>query len=308
MSLNQWNPSEYINSKIQSIRKKVGNNYVICLVNSDLNSAILASILNQALGPQVRFLFIDTGLISINEEEKVDKLFNEFLKLKVIKLKSNDLFFNNIVLELNKENKDSVILNTFMEVFCDFINELDIPIYCVADGTLFTTVYKSEDKQYIEYIQAMKDLNLLILQPLRNLERNQILDLAKFLNLPMNVAETNWNSIYGCTDAMNSPITKKKLELYSKIQDLYTKELHKNKLSVLNTRCLINFLTNQSLRYKTFLKNEFYISLSVVDLSINKNSNKINYLNFPINFWSSLSKNIKNEIPEIKGVSLDLIE
>ncbi len=288
-----------------SIRSKIGDNFVLCLVNSDINSAIIAQILDRALGPQARFLFIDTELVSANEEERVTRLFKEIMHLDVVKIRTNGLFLNNLMIAPSHEAKTAAILNTFTDILCDFMQDADLPFCCIADGTFFTSAYHEKSKEYVSYVNALKNLDMLILQPLRNLSRDQVLELAKTLQLPVSVMETNWTPIYGVIGAVNEPIDKKRVELYTQIQDLYGKEMHKNKISVFNTRCVATFFTKPKTA-KNILDQKYSVALKALDLTKADDKKKPAYLNFPNHFWIGLSKAIRAEIPEIEEVLLDL--
>ncbi|WP_033160021.1 hypothetical protein [Mycoplasmoides alvi] len=295
-----WNPSSYLKDKIYSIRSRIGQNYVICLVNYDLNSAILATILRQALGHQVLFVHIDTGLISEDEKTKVSNLFEKILNLKLITIKANDAFWTNISQTMGLQNQLATITNTFIDVLSKTMYDLNLPIYCISDGTFFNNVYNESKEIYLQYMQSLKELNLLILQPLRNLTKEQLVELGNFFNLPFEVMETQWMPIYGSSIFLeNTDISRIKIDLFNKIQSIYEKEMHKNHFLKFNTVCVVNFLSDDYEYNK-----KFDISLKAINL-IEKNVNA-NILDLSTSFWKHLSNQIKSNIPIVNKILLDL--
>lgn len=294
-----WTPKAYIKDKIDSIRNRIGSNYVLCLINYDLNSAILAYILKEALGEQVLFVFIDTGLNSINEKEKAVELFEKNLKIKIIKVKSHETFLTNLSLANGIQEQMTCIVDTFINTLSKVIYEAGVPIYCISDGTSFNSFYNENKENYSKYMEAIRSLNVLILQPMRNLDKSQLIQLGNYLALPADVIDTNWSSIYGRTTFMEGNITRSRLEVVNKIQEIYQSEMHKNNFSKFNTTCIVNFLNDQD----TFT-NKFQIALKAIDL-VQKDDNT-NVLNLSTTFWKNLSNQIKHRIPNINEIFVDL--
>ncbi|MGE0764354.1 MAG: glutamine-hydrolyzing GMP synthase [Bdellovibrionales bacterium] len=187
-----WDAEHIADQLIERIRKQVpGNEKVLCALSGGVDSTVVGTLVTQALGVErVHCVFVDTGLLRLNEFEEVMALYKE-LGLNVHGARAEDIFLSNLAGVRDPEEKRKIIGRTFIEVFKSEIKKIG-KVDWLAQGTLYPDVIESVSprgtsvtiKSHHNVGGLPKDLDLKLLEPVRELFKDEVRALGEQLGLP----------------------------------------------------------------------------------------------------------------------------
>ena len=169
---------------------------VLCAVSGGVDSSVTAVLLNRALGDRLTSLFIDTGLLRTGEAERVRSLLGEELGVKVSVVDASERFLSSLKGVSDPEAKRKVVGKTFAVVFEEFARRQG-PFEHLAQGTLYPDVIESGRstgpasviKTHHNVGGLPSDLSMHIVEPLRDLYKDEVRELGTLLGLPRSVVE-----------------------------------------------------------------------------------------------------------------------
>ena len=112
-----WNPASIVENLIESVKHQVGGDQVILGLSGGVDSSVVAALLHKAIGSQLTCVFVDTGLLRLNEGDQVMQAFAEHMDIKVIKVEAEQRFLNALEGITNPEKKRKIIGNMFVDIF-----------------------------------------------------------------------------------------------------------------------------------------------------------------------------------------------
>ncbi len=113
----EWTAGNIIENDINNIREKVGDDQVLLGLSGGVDSSVVAALLNRAIGEQLTCIFVDNGLLRLNEGDQVMEVFSTHMNLNVIRVDAEELFLTKLQGVEDPEEKRKIIGNTFIEVF-----------------------------------------------------------------------------------------------------------------------------------------------------------------------------------------------
>lgn len=187
-----WNMPDYIGEVIEKIRAQVGQEEVILGLSGGVDSSVAAALLHRAIGAQLTCVFVDNGLLRLNEAQQVMETFGKNLGVKVIQVNAQAEFMKHLAGVTDPEKKRKVIGREFVEVFQR--ESAKIPkAKWLAQGTIYPDVIesagaKSKKAHTIKShhnVGGLPDtLHLKLLEPLRELFKDEVRELGVALGLP----------------------------------------------------------------------------------------------------------------------------
>ena len=187
-----WTMPNYIEEAIQKIREQVGDEEVILGLSGGVDSSVAAALIHRAIGEQLTCVFVDHGLLRLNEGKMVMEMFAQNLGVKVIHVDATAQFMGKLAGETDPEKKRKIIGAEFVEVFQRESGKLTNAKW-LAQGTIYPDVIESAGaktkkahaiKSHHNVGGLPEDMNLKLLEPLRDLFKDEVRQLGVALGLP----------------------------------------------------------------------------------------------------------------------------
>lgn len=192
-----WKMSSFIEESIRSVRETVGDGHVLCGLSGGVDSSVVAALLHRAIGRQLHCVFVDNGVCRFGETDQVQRLFGEALGIDLRVSRAGALFLNNLKGVIDPEQKRKIIGRTFIDVFSDEARRLG-DIAFLAQGTLYPDVIESISpiggpsatiKSHHNVGGLPPDLKFKLVEPLRELFKDEVRELGRELGLPSSVVD-----------------------------------------------------------------------------------------------------------------------
>ncbi len=112
-----WNTTSYINDQMLKIQTQVGSDKVLCGLSGGVDSSVVAALVQKAIPGQIHCVFVDNGLLRMNEKEEVEEVFRNHFKIELTVADASEIFLDRLTRVTDPETKRKIIGNTFVEVF-----------------------------------------------------------------------------------------------------------------------------------------------------------------------------------------------
>jgi GMP synthase (glutamine-hydrolysing) len=187
-----WNMPDYLGEAVAQIRARVGDEEVILGLSGGVDSAVAAALIHRAIGDQLACIFVDTGLLRLNEAEQVMATFDRHLGVRVRRVEASERFMQALVDVVDPEEKRRIIGREFVHVFQEEAAKLPRAKW-LAQGTIYPDVIESAGaktrkahtiKSHHNVGGLPETLHLKLLEPLRELFKDEVRELGLALGLP----------------------------------------------------------------------------------------------------------------------------
>ncbi|GHD68292.1 glutamine-hydrolyzing GMP synthase [Jeongeupia chitinilytica] len=187
-----WTMPNYVDQAVQRIREQVGSDEVILGLSGGVDSSVAAALIHRAIGDQLTCVFVDNGLLRLNEGQQVMNIFNKHLGVKVIHVDATAQFMGHLAGVSDPEAKRKIIGREFVEVFQAESAKLPNAKW-LAQGTIYPDVIESAGaktgkahaiKSHHNVGGLPDTLKLQLLEPLRDLFKDEVRELGVTLGLP----------------------------------------------------------------------------------------------------------------------------
>jgi GMP synthase (glutamine-hydrolysing) len=187
-----WNMPDYIDEAVGRIRSDVGADEVVLGLSGGVDSSVAAALLHRAIGPQLTCVFVDNGLLRLNEAEQVMQTFGRNLGVKVVHVDARAQFLGHLAGVVDPEEKRRIIGREFVEVFQHEAARLP-RVKWLAQGTIYPDVIESAGaktkkahtiKSHHNVGGLPETLHLKLIEPLRELFKDEVRELGLALGLP----------------------------------------------------------------------------------------------------------------------------
>ena len=187
-----WTMPNYVDEAIEKIRAQVGNEEVILGLSGGVDSSVAAALIHRAIGDQLTCVFVDNGLLRLNEAEQVMETFARGLGVKVVHVDASDQFLGQLKGVCDPEQKRKIIGREFVQVF-EVESKKLVNAKWLAQGTIYPDVIESAGaktgkahtiKSHHNVGGLPEHMNLKLLEPLRELFKDEVRELGVALGLP----------------------------------------------------------------------------------------------------------------------------
>ena len=230
-----WTMAAYREQAVQAIRDQVGDGKVICALSGGVDSSVAALLIHEAVGDQLTCILVDHGLMRKNEAADVVAMFREHYNLVLILVNAQDRFIGALEGESDPEKKRKTIGRLFIEVFEEEAKKLGGADF-LAQGTLYPDVIESVSftggpsvtiKSHHNVGGLPERMNMKLVEPLRELFKDEVRVLGKELGLPEHFIGRHPFPGPGLAIRCPGGITREKLEILREADAIYLDEIRK---------------------------------------------------------------------------------
>ncbi|WP_438989911.1 glutamine-hydrolyzing GMP synthase [Lentibacter sp.] len=233
-----WTMGAYREEMIRLIREQVGDKQVICALSGGVDSSVTGLLLHEAIGEQLTCVFVDHGLLRLNEAEEVTKMFRENYNLNLIHADETELFLGKLEGQSDPETKRKIIGGLFIDVFQKYADTIEGAEF-LAQGTLYPDVIESVSfsggpsvtiKSHHNVGGLPEKMGLKLVEPLRGLFKDEVRELGRELGLPDSFIGRHPFPGPGLAIRCPGEITREKLEILRKADAVYIDQIRKHGL------------------------------------------------------------------------------
>ncbi len=184
-----WTMGSIIEASVAAIVDQVGDGKAICALSGGVDSAVAAAMVHRAIGDRLTCIYVDTGLMRLNESDQIVETFERNHGIKLIHVTAGERYFEKLAGVTEPETKRKIIGEQFIRIFEEFARSLDGEEYLVQ-GTLYPDVIESgtsdaaKIKSHHNVGGLPDDLSFDLVEPLRNLFKDEVRKVGSELGLP----------------------------------------------------------------------------------------------------------------------------
>jgi GMP synthase (glutamine-hydrolysing) len=230
-----WTMRAFKDEAIEKIRAQVGKGRVICGLSGGVDSSVAAVLIHEAIGEQLTCVFVDHGLLRLNEAEKVVELFRGHYNIPLVHVDASDQFLSALAGVSDPETKRKIIGKLFIDVFDAEAKNVGGAEF-LAQGTLYPDVIESVSftggpsvtiKSHHNVGGLPERMHMKLVEPLRELFKDEVRALGRELGLPE--AFVGRHPFPGPGLAIRCPgdITRERLDILRRADDVYIEEIRK---------------------------------------------------------------------------------
>lgn len=307
-----WNMPDYVETAINHIKKTVGNDEVILGLSGGVDSSVAAALIHKAIGDKLTCIFVDHGMLRLNEAKIVMKTFKENLGVKVIHVDATDKFMSDLTGATDPEEKRKIIGRDFIEVFQSQAENLK-NVKWLAQGTIYPDVIESAGgktkkahniKSHHNVGGLPETLNLKLLEPLRDLFKDEVRELGVVLGLPKDMVYRHPFPGPGLGVRILGEVKLEFADLLRKADAIFIEELKKSGWYDKTSQAFTVFLPVKSVGVmgdgRTY---EYVVSLRAV---ITSDFMTAHWAELPYDLLGKVSNRIINEVKGINRVVYDV--
>ncbi|AGR42492.1 glutamine-hydrolyzing GMP synthase [Spiroplasma diminutum] len=227
-----WEMSEFISSKIETIKKTVGDEQVILGLSGGVDSSVAAALISKAIGKQLTCILVDTGLLRKDEAKKVMDLYNKEFDMNIKLVDVSQDFYNVLEGLTDPEDKRKAIGKKFIEVFTEQAREMKGAKF-LAQGTIYPDVIESSSNGHVS--KTIKshhnvgglpdDLKFELLEPLRDLFKDEVRAVGRELGIPDLMIDRHPFPGPGLGVRVIGEVTKDKCDILREADDIFISNL-----------------------------------------------------------------------------------
>jgi GMP synthase (glutamine-hydrolysing) len=307
-----WTASSFVDESVAAIRESVGAGQVICALSGGVDSAVAAALVHRAVGDQLTCIFVDNALLRLGEPERVVSTFREHMQINLLHIDARDRFMQELAEVTAPETKRIRIGETFIRVFeaeAQKLGQVDF----IAQGTTYPDVIESAStgsdaavkiKTHHNVGGLPKDMQFTLIEPLRNLFKDEVRRVGKELGLPDEMVYRQPFPGPGLAIRVIGEVTAEKLDVLRRADWIVMDEIRKAELyydlwqsfAVLTDTKTVGVQGD----YRTYGS---CIALRVVTA---EDAMTADWARLPYDLLASISNRIVNEVPEVNRVVYDI--
>jgi GMP synthase (glutamine-hydrolysing) len=307
-----WSSRDQKLKLIKQVKNQVGNSKVICALSGGVDSSVVAKLLSNAIGKRLTCIFVNTGLLRKNEEKQVVHTFKKRFKINLVYVNAEKQFLNKLKNITDPEKKRKIIGNLFIKVFQKHAKKMD-NIKFLAQGTLYPDVIESVSvndgpsvtiKSHHNVGGLPKRMGLKLIEPLRNLFKDEVRKLGNELNLPKTFI--NRHPFPGPGLAIRCPgeVTIKKVKILQNIDEIFIDQIKKYNLYDEIWQAFSVLLPTRSVGVMGDKRTYDYACVLRAVTSVDGMT--ADYFKFDQSFLSDTSTRIINEVSGVNRVTYDI--
>ncbi len=307
-----WTPGNIIDSMVTGVRTQVGSDEVVLGLSGGVDSSVVAALLHRAIGKQLTCIFVDNGLLRLNEGDQVMATFAEHMGVKVIRVDAESRFLGALLGVADPELKRKAIGRVFIEVFEEQAAKIKGAKW-LAQGTIYPDVIESAAartrkahviKSHHNVGGLPERMHLRLLEPLRELFKDEVRAIGTELGLPHAMIYRHPFPGPGLGVRILGEVKKEYADLLRKADAIYLEELYRNELYNKVSQAFAVFLPVRSVAVLGDARAYDYVialrAVETVDFMTAR------WAHLPYEVLGQISNRIINEVRGISRVVYDI--
>ncbi len=306
-----WKMGSFIDDKVEEIRKTVGNKKVILGLSGGVDSSVAAALIHRAIGDNLYCIFVDHGLLRKNEGKTVYWTFKEKFGFNLKMVDASSIFLSRLKGIIDPEEKRKIIGKTFVEVFEKEASAIKDAEF-LAQGTLYPDVIESSAhggasvtiKTHHNVGGLPEKMNLKLLEPLRDLFKDEVREIGRILGLPEEIVSRHPFPGPGLAVRIIGEITLEKIKILQEADYIFIDELRKEGLynDISQAFCVLTPVKTVGVMgdYRTY---EYVLALRAVKT---EDFMTADWYEMPYTFLKRVSSMIVNRVKGINRVVYDI--
>ncbi|NBT45678.1 MAG: glutamine-hydrolyzing GMP synthase [Gammaproteobacteria bacterium] len=307
-----WTTQNIIEDNLKSLKSLLGNEEVILGLSGGVDSSVVAALLHRAIGDQLTCVFVDTGLLRLNEGDQVMATFAEHMGVHVIRVDAEERYLKGLEGVTDPEQKRKIIGRLFIEIFDEEAAKLKDAKW-LAQGTIYPDVIESAGsktgkahviKSHHNVGGLPDNMKLKLVEPLRELFKDEVRNMGLELGLPSEMIHRHPFPGPGLGVRILGEVQKPFADLLRKADAIFIEELYRHDLYEKTSQAFAVFLPVKSVgvmgdgrRY------DYVIALRAVETI---DFMTARWAHLPYEFLDLVSRRIINEVAGISRVTYDI--
>lgn len=307
-----WTPANIVEDAIRRVQEQVGNDRVLLGLSGGVDSSVVAALLHRAIGDQLTCVFVDNGLLRLNEGDQVMAMFAQNMGVRVIRADAEARFLNKLQGVSEPEAKRKAIGNTFIDVFDEEATKIT-DVKWLAQGTIYPDVIESAGsktgkahviKSHHNVGGLPDDMALELVEPLRELFKDEVRRIGLELGLPNDMVFRHPFPGPGLGVRILGEVKKEYADLLRQADAIFIEELHRSGWYDKTSQAFAVFLPVKSVGVVGDARRYEYViairAVQTVDFMTAR------WAHLPYELLEVVSNRIINEISGISRVTYDI--
>ncbi|HEY3724774.1 MAG TPA: glutamine-hydrolyzing GMP synthase [Acidimicrobiia bacterium] len=304
-----WTNVSIIEESVAEIRAQVGSERVICGLSGGVDSAVAAALVHKAIGDQLTCVFVDTGLLRLDEAEQVEETFRRQFKIDLVHVKAGDRFLGALNDVIEPERKRKVIGETFIRVFEEVARDYDDAAYLVQ-GTLYPDIVESGGgdnaviKSHHNVGGLPEDMNFELVEPLRHLFKDEVRAVGEELGLPEEIV---WRQPFpgpGLGVRIIGTITPERVEILQRADAIVVEEIRR---AGLYREIWQSFAVLPAVRTVGVMGDDRTYAYPIIIRAVTSDdAMTADWARLPYEVLERISSRVINEVPGVNRVAYDV--
>ncbi len=307
-----WTPLNFVKESVETIKSQVGDGKVICALSGGVDSAVTATLVHHAVGSQLTCIFVNNGLLRLEEPERVVNTFKRNMDLNLLYIDASERFVDKLAGIVDPEQKRRTVGEEFIHVFEEAANEIENTEF-LAQGTLYPDVIESRTpenraaariKTHHNVGGLPENMRLKLVEPLRYLFKDEVRDVGLALGLPEEMVNRQPFPGPGLAIRIIGDVTPEKLDTLRACDWIVIDEIKNANLyhqlwqsfAVLTDSKSVGVMGD----YRTY---NHVVAIRAVS---SEDAMTADWVRLPYDVLSKISNRIVNEVPGVNRVVYDI--